>query len=238
MEDASAHTASDTIPSVNTVSPSTLTHSSDAREQSNGDVVRSSGKTPATVLEETQDVHDSTSGNNNHLELSDSKSIFDLKDPQHSSEVPKSSDQSAMNEASNSVESTTTNNEGDSSEMNETSTPNDSSSPSEPLDDTADTPLDPSAKPSFKPLSFSFLKLTGNESNWVFGPPPFLEYMNTKYKSLQRKRVSQPKRRIVYEKKGTTGMAGQMIGVCDTLLLAILHDRAIESRLLFSSFDA
>ena len=144
-----------------------------------------------------------------------------------------------MNGASNSVVSTTPNLEGDSSDaMNEFNTPNDSSSLSEPLDDAADTPLDPSAKPSFKPLSFSFLKLTSNESNWVFGPPPFLEYMNTKYKSLQRKRVFQPRRRIVYEKKGTTGMAGQMIGVCDTLLLAILHDRAIQSRLLFSSFNA
>ena len=144
-----------------------------------------------------------------------------------------------MNEASKSVVSTTPNLEGDSSDaMNEFNTPNDSSSLSESLDDASDTSLDLSAKPSFKPLSFSFLKLTSNESNWVFGPPPFLEYMNTKYKSLQRKRVFQPRRRIVYEKKGTTGMAGQMIGVCDTLLLAILHDRAIQSRLLFSSFNA
>ena len=144
-----------------------------------------------------------------------------------------------MNGTSNSSITTTPNLEGDSSDaMNESNTPNDSSSLSEPLDDASDTSLDPSAKPSFKPLSFSFLKRTSNESNWVFGPPHFLEYMNTKYKSLQRKRVFQPRRRIVYEKKGTTGMAGQMIGVCDTLLLAILHDRAIQSRLLFLSFNA
>lgn len=240
VKDASANSVSDAIPSISTVYPSSSPYSSDAREQSSGDVVHSPGKGPATVLKETQDVHDSTGGNDNHLEVSDSKSISDLKNPQRFSEVPKSSDQSAMNEASNSaIVSTTPNNEGDSSDdLNETNTQNDSSSLSDPLDDAADTPLDSSAKPSFKPLSFSFLKLTGNESNWVFGPPPFLEYMNTKYKSLQRKRVSQPKRRIVYEKKGTTGMAGQMIGVCDTLLLAILHDRAIQSRLLFSSFDA
>ena len=238
--DARANTVSDAMPSISTLSPSTSDHSSDAREQSSGDVVHSSGKAPATVLKETQDVHGSMSGNDNHLELSDSKSISDLKDSKRSSEVPKSSsDQSAMNEASKSVVSTTPNLEGDSSDaMNESNTPNDSSSLSEPLDDASDTSLDLSAKPSFKPLSFSFLKRTSNESNWVFGPPPFLEYMNTKYKSLQRKRVFQPRRRIVYEKKGTTGMAGQMIGVCDTLLLAILHDRAIQSRHLFSSFNA
>lgn len=238
MVDTSDNTVSDAISDVNTVSPPISTHSSDTREQSSGDVAHSSGKTLSTALRETPDVYGSTRGSDNHLELSDSKSISDLKDSQHSSEVPKSSVQHAMNETSNSAVSTTTTNEGDSNDMNESDPPNDSSSLSDPLDDAADTPLDSSAKPSFKPLSFSFLKLTGNESNWVFGPPPFLEYMNTKYKSLQRKRVSQPKRRIVYEKKGTTGMAGQMIGVCDTLLLAILHDRAIQSRLLFSSIDA
>ena len=238
-EDGNTNTVSDTTPGENTVYPYASIHSDQEKEHSGGDVVYSSEKASSMVLKATQSSHGSMSDNDNQLELSDSKSSSDLEESQHSSESPMSKDQPAMDEASDSSLSTTNAHERDSSDTNEANTPNDSSSSfDEPLNDAANTPLDPSAKPSFKPLSFSFLKRTGNESNWAFGPPLFLEYMNTKYKALQRKRVSQPKRRIVYEKKGTTGMAGQMIGVCDTLLLAILHDRAIQSGSPLLSFDA
>lgn len=53
--------------------------------------------------------------------------------------------------------------------------------------------------------------------------------MNTTYLRIQ----SNPhlrRNQIVYEKKGTTGMAGQISGVCDSLLLALLHDRPFQSR--------
>ena len=67
-------------------------------------------------------------------------------------------------------------------------------------------------------------------SNWFYGPPRFREYMNTNFSRIQSNPRLQ-KKMIVYQKKGTTGMAGQMTGVCDALLLAILHDRPFQSRI-------
>lgn len=64
---------------------------------------------------------------------------------------------------------------------------------------------------------------------WSYGPVPLQTYMNTTYLRIQ----SNPRLRrnqIVYEKKGTTGMAGQISGVCDSLLLALLHDRPFQSK--------
>ena len=87
----------------------------------------------------------------------------------------------------------------------------------------------PTLEQTLLPSTLKLLEATSrNESSWYYGPSRFVQYMNTKYRLIQLKRVSNPKRRIVYEKKGTTGMAGQMFGVCDTLLLGILHNRAVQ----------
>ena len=54
-----------------------------------------------------------------------------------------------------------------------------------------------------------------NESSWMFGPAPFVAYMNNEYCALQR---------------NGTRRAGQMAGVCDVLLLGVLHDRPVQSK--------
>ena len=69
-----------------------------------------------------------------------------------------------------------------------------------------------------------------NESSWMFGPAPFVAYMNNEYCALQRNGTRRAEQLIVYQKKGTTGMAGQMAGVCDVLLLGVLHDRPVQSK--------
>lgn len=68
-----------------------------------------------------------------------------------------------------------------------------------------------------------------NESSWKIGPSPFVEYMNNEYYALQKNGTKKAEQLIVYQKKGTTGMAGQMAGVCDILLLGVLHDRPVQS---------
>ena len=67
------------------------------------------------------------------------------------------------------------------------------------------------------------------DANWVYGPSRFLKYMNTEYQRIQQNGTRLSTQLIVYEKKGTTGMAGQIVGVCDALLLGILHDRPVQS---------
>ena len=67
-------------------------------------------------------------------------------------------------------------------------------------------------------------------SNWFYGPPRFRKYMNTNFSRIQSNPRLQ-KKMIVYQKKGTTGMAGQMTGVCDAFLLAVLHNRPFQSRI-------
>ena len=101
---------------------------------------------------------------------------------------------------------------------------------SEIVEDSTEIPtLEQTLEQTLQPSTVKLLKSTSKkESDWYFGPSRFVEYMNTKYRLIQLKRVSNPKKRIVYEKKGTTGMAGQMFGVCDTLLLGILHSRAVQ----------
>ena len=66
-------------------------------------------------------------------------------------------------------------------------------------------------------------------SSWIYGPPAFLHFMNTRFPSIQQQ-ARRHKKTIVYQKKGTTGMAGQITGVCDSLLLAILHKRPFQSK--------
>lgn len=240
IEDESSNTPSDAISDINTIySPSSapISGSSDSLE---GNAAFSTGKAPSKVYEATPDFSGTADSSDKHLGLSDSEAISVLRASNHPSEITNSSTQPAEDEKeekeeeeeASSAESTTDSGETDFSDPKEANVPNESSLPSEPLDDAAESPATSSSNGSVKPLAISFLQPSGLESSWVFGPPPFLDYMNTKYKAIQRKRAFQPRRRIVYEKKGTTGMAGQMIGVCDTLLLAVLHDRAIQSRSL------
>ena len=55
---------------------------------------------------------------------------------------------------------------------------------------------------------------------WEYGPHSFVNALKTTYFSSSNRSAH----RIVYSKRGTTGIAGQMKGVCDTFLLALLHN--------------
>ena len=65
-----------------------------------------------------------------------------------------------------------------------------------------------------------------------YGPPDLIHYMQTVYTPFHKEHSKTVNMTLVYEKKGTTGMAGQLFGVCDTLLLGILHNRVVKSILL------
>ena len=67
---------------------------------------------------------------------------------------------------------------------------------------------------------------------WKSGSKAFRLYMKDYYLPFlhANTNASNP---IVYVKKGTTGIAGQMRGVCDILLLGILHNRVIKSSIIF-----
>lgn len=60
---------------------------------------------------------------------------------------------------------------------------------------------------------------------WSYGPKEFIQYMDDLYIPIHTDFIP-----IVYGKMGTTGLAGQMKGVCDCLLLALLQNKSIQSR--------
>ena len=85
---------------------------------------------------------------------------------------------------------------------------------------------------SLSPTNHTPLPIQSNvtsSSSWTYGPSTFLHFMNTQFPSIQQQ-ARRHKKTIVYQKKGTTGMAGQITGVCDSLLLAILHKRPFQSK--------
>ena len=101
-----------------------------------------------------------------------------------------------------------------------------STSPSSTNSPTTVLPVDNSSLSQPSIIASSTSSIT--TSSWVYGPPSFLHFMNNKYPTIQQNALKR-KRTIVYQKKGTTGMAGQITGVCDSLLLAIIHERPFQS---------
>ena len=76
---------------------------------------------------------------------------------------------------------------------------------------------------SFVPINISD-PITG----WISGSSQFIRYMNTVFIPNQKKNILNQNKLIVYAKRGTTGIAGQMSGMCDVLLLAILNKRVFQ----------
>ena len=70
---------------------------------------------------------------------------------------------------------------------------------------------------------------TSSDSTWFYGPSDLVHYMKTVYTPFHKANSKTVNMTIVYEKKGTTGMAGQLFGVCDSLLLGVLHNRVVKS---------
>ena len=68
------------------------------------------------------------------------------------------------------------------------------------------------------------LSVSSAPNYWSYGPKAFLNYMNKVYIPSHTRFIP-----IVYGKMGTTGLAGQMKGVCDCLLLALVQNKSIQS---------
>lgn len=89
--------------------------------------------------------------------------------------------------------------------------------------------LDSTSEPLFDTVN-DIDSVSENLTSWIYGPNDWVRYMNEEYKPFYEQNVATTNKRIVYEKKGTTGMAGQLFGVCDTLLLGVLHQRVVQCK--------
>ena len=66
------------------------------------------------------------------------------------------------------------------------------------------------------------------KTSWMSGGEEFARYMNEKYIPFVEKHTNDSSNVIVYAKRGTTGIAGQISGMCDVLFLSILNDRVFK----------
>ena len=80
----------------------------------------------------------------------------------------------------------------------------------------------------YKRMSNVPLKIEEPTTKWAFGDSKWLSYVNKKYQ-LTEQDASKFDTAIVYQRKGPRGMATQMIGACDAVLLGIVNDRPSQS---------
>lgn len=81
----------------------------------------------------------------------------------------------------------------------------------------------------YLPMSTGPKIVKPSNATWVTGSDTFMSYMNTFYIPKIQNSVHNATDQIIYQKKGSTGIANQMFGVCDILLLGILNNRSIQS---------
>lgn len=90
--------------------------------------------------------------------------------------------------------------------------------------------------PPFKPVNMKEVYLPHStvprnamtvRSHWNSGSEQFINYMNKQFIPFQAQHTNDSNP-IIYVKRGTTGIAGQMRGVCDVLLLSIIHQRPFK----------
>lgn len=76
-------------------------------------------------------------------------------------------------------------------------------------------------------------QLNNTRKRWIptrksrFGDIDKWESFFNEYRSVHASKVNTQKK-VVYLKRGTTGIAGQMIGICDSLFVAMMTDRALQ----------
>ena len=80
----------------------------------------------------------------------------------------------------------------------------------------------------YKPYYSSPRVISKPVARWISGPEHFQDYMNSVFIPRQEANMKNEKKHIVYVKRGTTGIAGQMAGMCDVLLTAITNDRVFQ----------
>lgn len=80
----------------------------------------------------------------------------------------------------------------------------------------------------YKPYLSSPRVISKPVTRWISGPEHFQDYMNSVFIPRQEANMKNERKHIVYVKRGTTGIAGQMAGMCDVLLTAITNDRVFQ----------
>ena len=70
------------------------------------------------------------------------------------------------------------------------------------------------------------------KTQWITGPEMFVDFMNLNYLPRFEKEMAETQSQIIYQKAGSIGIATQMYGVCDSLLLGILNDRLFQGTII------
>ena len=64
---------------------------------------------------------------------------------------------------------------------------------------------------------------------WNAGEAEFIEYMNSVYIPTHRREVKSEASTLIYQKRANAGVANQIMGTCDVLLLGIVNNRSVQS---------
>ncbi len=81
----------------------------------------------------------------------------------------------------------------------------------------------------YLPMSTGPRIVESSDATWIAGSDTFVSYMNTYYLPFQKHSIHNATDQIIYQKKGSIGIATQLFGVCDILLLGIVNNRSIQS---------
>ena len=66
-------------------------------------------------------------------------------------------------------------------------------------------------------------------TKWNAGEAEFIEYMNSVYIPTHRREVKEESSTLIYQKRVYAGVANQIMGTCDVLLLGIVNNRSVQS---------
>ena len=70
-------------------------------------------------------------------------------------------------------------------------------------------------------------------TTWKKGCADLVQYMNDVFLPLQERDMQNSTSRLIYQKHGNAGLANQISGVCDTLVLGVVYNRVVQSRFRF-----
>ena len=71
--------------------------------------------------------------------------------------------------------------------------------------------------------------LKGSVTKWNAGEAEFIDYMNSVYIPTHRREVKEESSTLIYQKRANAGVANQIMGTCDVLLLGIVNNRSVQS---------
>lgn len=82
----------------------------------------------------------------------------------------------------------------------------------------------------YSPMTTGPLHVKLPAVKWTTGPPELVRYMNDVYIPITKEGKDCIKEKhIIYQKRQSAGIAGQIIGVCDVLFLGMSHNRTVRS---------